>query len=151
MTTIAVTKEEIGSDLQYTEGSGKKKWRGGPKVFYCPAHELTYPHSGFHIGLCGKASDIFKVADFFQNPNGKPPRISGVGGAVLTDSGQIFCFDEPGVWLEVKEPYYAIGSGGQVAMGALHMGASVKDALKAAAKVDAFTGMGYKVFKRKTQ
>lgn len=149
MTTIVLNKEEIGSDLQYTEDGGQKKWKGNPKVFYCPAHENTYPHSGFHIGLCGKASDIFRVADYFQDPRGKPPKISGVGGAVLTDKGDIFCFDEPGIWMPVKEPYYAIGSGGKVALGALHMGATVKEALQAAGKVDSFTGMGYKVFKRK--
>lgn len=150
MTTIAVTKNEIGSDLQYTGASGQQKWKGGPKVFFCEKHELTYPHADFYVGLCGAASELLEVAHFFMNPEqASRPRAKGVSGAILTTEGRIFCFDRPSVWIEVREPFYAIGSGGSIAMGALAMGASVKEAIKAASKIDAFTGMGSKVFKIK--
>lgn len=149
MTTIAVTTNEIGSDLQYTEEAGQKKWKGGPKVFFCEKHEATYPHADFYVGLCGAATALLEVASFFMSPDQVqlPKRISGVGGAILTTDGKIFCFDHPRVWIQVREKFYAIGSGGNVAMGALAMGASVQEAIKAASKVDAFTGMGSKVFK----
>lgn len=146
LTTIALTRTEIGSDLQYTEKG--KKWKGGPKVFLCPAHEGTYPHSDFFLGLCGKATEMLEIAAFFRNPDivKVPKRVSGVSGVVLTMTGKIFTFDSPSVWIEVVEPFHAIGSGEGYAIGALASGASVKEAIQIASKKDPYTGLGVKVF-----
>lgn len=149
MTTIAVCKDsmEIGSDLQYTEGQ-MRKWKGSPKVYQFQPHELTYPNCRFYIGFAGTAEQIVSVAEFFSRPETtKPPRATGLKGAILTEEGNIYCFDTYDKWLLVNEKKYAIGSGADVALGALHSGASVRDSIKAAMKVDPFTGLGIKVFK----
>lgn len=146
MTTIALTTSEIGSDLQYTEGN--RKWKGGPKVFFCEKHPLTYPICDFYLGLCGKASELLQVADFFRHPEQikLPKKLSGVSGAILTVEGDIFCFDDPNVWIKVLEPYYAIGSGCEYALGALAQGSTVKQAIQLASKFDVRSGLGTKVF-----
>lgn len=146
MTTIAVTKEEIGSDLQYTERGGYK-WKGSPKVIKFPAHPLTYPHSDFYMGFAGAADDIVRLSQFFRFPEEtKPPRIKDTRGAVLTEEGIIFCWDNYDSWIRVNEPYYAMGSGSHYAIGALATGATVKEAIKVASTKDPFTGFGSKVY-----
>jgi hypothetical protein len=146
VTTIAVTKDEIGCDLQYTEGT--HKWKGAPKVIYFEPHELTYPVCPFYIGFSGSANDIVGVAEFFSRPEStKAPRVKDLKGAVLTAKGDIFVFDHYAKWIKMAEAYYAVGSGAHYALGALGSGASVKDAIKIASKKDPFTGMGVRTFK----
>ena len=146
ITTIAVTKFEIGSDLQYTENT--RKWKGRPKVFHFKANPNSYPHSDFYVGFAGRASDIIDVAEFFSRPDEiKPPRPSNnLRGAVLTAEGSIFTFEDYRKWIAIDSPYYAIGSGAEFALGALAMGASVKEAIKVASNNDSHTGMGYKIY-----
>lgn len=116
------------------------------KIFKIPAHERHY-HEDFLIGFAGTASEIIDIVDFYMNPDlyERMPRTKGLTGLVLTESKKIYMFDTPGKWLAVNTPYCAIGSGLHVALGALSVGASPKEAVIAASKVDPFTGMGTKV------
>jgi hypothetical protein len=43
---------------------------------------------------------------------------------------------------------YATGSGGQLALGALAMGATPEEAIKVASKYDAYTGHGVQVWRK---
>jgi ATP-dependent protease HslVU (ClpYQ) peptidase subunit len=56
-------------------------------------------------------------------------------------------FDNPSSWMKIDEPFFAIGSGSTTALGAMHAGATTAQAIKAATKVDPFTGMGVKTLK----
>jgi ATP-dependent protease HslVU (ClpYQ) peptidase subunit len=58
---------------------------------------------------------------------------------VINQRGGIALVEE-GTFLIVPEPFAAIGSGKGVALGALHAGASAVDAVKAAMKVDVYSG-----------
>jgi hypothetical protein len=138
---------EIGSDLQYTEGRGFK-WKGMPKVIRFEPHPNTYSHCPYIIGFAGLAEAIVAVAEFLTNPDTiKPPKIKDLRGAILTEEGKLFCFDSYDKWLPVHDPFYAIGSGAPIALGVLHGGGTVKEAIKIASKVDPYTGMGIKVLK----
>lgn len=120
------------------------------KIHRCKANEMTYEHSDFIIGMAGPSDLCLEISDFFQYPEtyGKPPKIpkDALYGLVVTDEG-IFHFTNPGKWLRVQDKYFAIGSGSLTALGALSVGATPKQAVLAASKIDPFTGMGTKVLK----
>ena len=46
----------------------------------------------------------------------------------------------------IEDKYWAHGSGGNVALGALYMGATPQEAVKAATYHDTYTGRGIQVF-----
>lgn len=134
-------------DLQFTV-QGVMKTKGRTKIFRVAPHELHH-HEEFFIGFCGIASDFIDVIDYYQNPEFYKtiPKTRGLGGLILTKSGKIFQFDDPGKWLAVAGKYAAIGSGAPAAYGALLMGATPKEAVLAASKVCPFTGMGTTLLK----
>lgn len=145
ITTIVCNKEEMACDLQMTLNMTTKS-KAKTKIFKINAHEMHFPEN-FIIGFCGLASEIIDVVDFYECPEvyEKMPRTKNLSGLVLTESGKIYQFDTPSKWLLVDDKYAAAGSGANVALGALHMGATPKEAVLAASKVDPFTGMGTKV------
>ena len=141
MTTIAVNKDSLYGDLQYTNGS--YKFKGNGKVFKFKAHPLIC-ESDYIAGFAGSANDLIDVKHFFEDPESKPPRARELYGLVLTMEGKMYRFDNYKRWFELNEPYSAIGSGRDFAMGAMALGASPKEAIKIASKHDVFTGMGVK-------
>lgn len=143
MTTIACNREEMYGDLQYTNGT--YKWKGNGKVFKFKAHPATCPND-FIVGFSGTAGDLVTVKHFFDNPDGykKPPKVAELYGLVLTDKGNIYRFNDYTRWLEVREPFAAIGSGGDFALGAMSAGATPKEAIKQAMRYDVYTGLGIK-------
>lgn len=138
----------MACDLQMTV-NGAMKTKCGTKVYKIQPHELHFSHEAFLVGFCGAASEIGDVVDFYERPElyKTMPRTKALHGLVLTASGKIFQFDSPGKWLTVNSPFASMGSGSPIALGALHMGATPKQAVQAAMKVDPFTGMGVKTFK----
>lgn len=58
---------------------------------------------------------------------------------IIQPDGSVLCFENR-TWMEFDCPYIAMGSGKDFAYGALHMGASAKQALKAAMAHDPGTG-----------
>ncbi len=137
----------MACDLQFTL-NGVQKTRGKTKIFKINAHEF-HCEEDFIIGFAGAATDIIDIVDYFERPElyKSCPRTKGVSGIVLTQSGKIFQWDTPNKWIVVTQPFAAMGSGGPTALGAMHMGASPLEAVRAAMKVDPFTGMGTKLLK----
>lgn len=149
MTTIACNKEQIACDLQYTNDQTGEKWKGRPKVFYFEPHELHYSKAPFYIGFAGTARALITIADYFSSPESfeELPEIEGTYcGLVLTAKKEIFYFDRYDAWLPINEPFAAIGSGAQVARGAMSAGKAPLDAVRIAMKHDAYTGFGIKSF-----
>lgn len=148
MTTIVCNKEEMVCDLQMTI-AGSMKVKCKTKIYKFEPHELHFDIEPFMVGFCGAASEIVDVIDFYNRPElyKDMPRTRNLSGLVLTQSGKIFSFDRPQAWLAVEEKFAAMGSGAPSALGALHAGATPKEAVLAAMKVDPFTGMGTKVLK----
>lgn len=127
-------------------GAVSMKTKCRTKVYKFDPHELHFPVEPFMIGFCGTASEIVDIVDYYMSPEGYKdvPRTRNLSGLVLTESGKIFQFDNPGKWIAVDAPFAAMGSGANTALGAMHMGATPKEAILAATKVDPFTGMGVK-------
>jgi len=137
----------MACDLQMTVGL-MTKVKTKTKIFKIPAHERHF-NEDFLIGFAGTASDIIDIVDFYMNPDlyDRMPRTKGLSGLILTASKKIFVFDTPGKWLAVDQPYHAIGSGNNAALGALSVGATPKEAVLAASKIDPYTGMGLRYFR----
>lgn len=136
----------MACDLQFTNTATGNKWKGHTKVYKFQPHENTYPVCEFIVGFAGAASEIVTIAEFFSVPDNfsKPPKVGKCLGLVLTAKKQIFMFTDYCKWLAVKEPYHAIGSGSEYALGAMASGMSPKEAVKIAMKHDSYTGMGIK-------
>jgi len=110
-------------------------------------HPALYDGKPFHVGLAGTIEGFALVLEYLADPiNVKPPKAKGMEALVLTSDGKIWTFwNNPSVWTQVDQPYYAIGSGMTYAMGAMLAGATAKDAVKAACKADINSGMGITV------
>lgn len=148
MTTIVCNKEQMAGDLQMTlTGVVSMKTKCKTKVYKFQPHELHFPHEPFIVGFCGAATEIVDIVDFYMDPENykEMPRTRNLSGLILTQSGRIFQFDRPDKWLAVDAKFAAMGSGATTALGALHHGATPKEAVTAASKVDPYTGMGVKV------
>ncbi len=102
----------------------------------------------FRIGPClvagaGSAAKILKFVDWVKNgldPETLPfTHEDDANGMLVTPAGKIIMWSEQGPW-PVESPFYALGSGYQIAMGAMEMGATAAEAVEAAIKWD--TGSG---------
>ena len=144
MTTIACSQKEIACDLQFTLNNTVIT-KGKTKIYKVKPHEL-HCNEEFLVGFAGIASDISDLMDYYTSPDlyKTPPKSRGLTGLALTKSGKIFVFDSPLSWVRIDAKFAAIGSGSQVAYGALHVGATPKEAVEAASKVDVYTGCGIK-------
>ena len=137
----------MAGDLQMTI-SGAQKTKCASKIFKVIPNRDYFPEP-FIVGFSGDASEIMDVVDFYEHPEiyQKAPKVKGLHALVLTEGGKIFQFQDPNKWVLMDTKFATVGSGGSVALGAMHVGASPKQAVEAASKVDPFTGMGVKVFK----
>ncbi len=143
MTTIVATKTEIGSDLQFTTDTGYK-FKGKRKLYFFESIPIMRLEEPCWVGFAGTAEDALTVVDYYYSPElyGKPPKVQKMQGLVLTAKNKLFTFLTPFKWIEVNEPYFAIGSGSPYAMGSMAQDQNIKAAIKAAMKFDASTGMG---------
>jgi len=64
---------------------------------------------------------------------------------VLYDTGYLLWYGPKGYPVEVKDRFHGIGSGSGYALGALHAGATIRDAIRIATKLDSNTGFGVQV------
>ena len=143
MTTIAASKVEIACDQQASHASGLKlKVETKIHEIFNP---LIYPKP-FYIGYAGDLESCHSVLEWFHSPTEKPPRTRNAECVILTKDKKIFTFANPSKWIEVKEPFYAIGSGSQYALGAMYAGKTPKESVIISSKLDTGTGMGVRVF-----
>jgi hypothetical protein len=136
MTTIAWDGETIAADSQdnYTDFktlSSQKLFRFGEEIIATAGHGTT--------GML--------FIDWYEGDQGEVPRIDA------DDDFDILVWNKDGLFnvdryfrlMRVSEPFFAIGCGACVALGAMHMGANAKQAVEVAKKVDLYTGGKVKV------
>lgn len=138
----------MACDLQGTLGN-EQKMKIATKIWRFDANELIFDECPFIVGMAGSINEMMEIVDFFHSPDvyKRPPPMRMSVGLVLTAKGQLFHFSQPHKWMAVQEKFHAVGSGSLVALGAMHSGATPKEAVLAATKVDPMTGMGTKVLK----
>ena len=97
-------------------------------------------------GIIGAAGDWAEVLKFWEHLE-KGTSVKDLGltddssieGIELTAAG-IYIFEPSGRRYKIKDQFYAIGSGGPYAMGAMAMGATPEQAVAIAARFDPNTG-----------
>lgn len=126
MTTIAYRNGIIAADTGLVGGGLKD----------CQMNKIAKRADGAVAGACGAAWWIQAFLTWFQKGGDMPHSKSSSYGIVVRSPRsliQIFESDEGTTRrLKVRAPYYAIGSGCRIAIGAMFAGATPTDAVRAA-------------------
>lgn len=86
--------------------------------------------------------------NWFQDPDEDKPDLAALKletfeGIIINPDGDIAILDPTGYPMEIEAPFHTLGSGGEIAFGALAHGATAIEAVKIAIKYE--TGCGGKV------
>jgi hypothetical protein len=142
MTTIAFKDGIVAADTGMTGGGGS---RVGHTVKIVRRMSCVAPVAFDVAGASGCASwgHAFKTW-FTKGENGDPPPIAhenqrdDATGVIFRADGSIWVFHSSGRH-DLRAPYFAMGSGGSEARGAMQVGASAEDAVRAAMVLDEST------------
>ena len=144
MTTIAVSKYMMAGDKQFSH-SGGLIMTGKTKIHEIPAdvsRDMFGVKRAF-VGFAGNADAFADAIGYLFSPSDKAPKIRGVEMIMLTNKGEIYHATNFRNWLQICDPYFAIGSGMQFAMAAMASGKDPFEAVKIASKYDPNTGRGF--------
>lgn len=134
MTTIAWDGKTLAADRRVTCGG----------VTDAKVHKIVRREDGALAGSAGNTSlgAAFKRWFLSGEPGERPPlsrEQETANGVIIRPSGLIEIHDVCG-WYEAEAPHYALGSGWEIALGAMAAGASAEEAVRIAAKLDGNTG-----------
>lgn len=131
MTTIAYRAGVLAADSQVSTGNIREGTATKARKF-----------GRILAGGAGTAAIMERFFDWVRNGlEGEDPwrgEETGNGFVVLPD-GLIVCWGKNGPW-PVRTDFWAIGSGSDIAMGAMAAGASAEEAVALVAKHDLYTG-----------
>lgn len=96
-------------------------------------------------GIVGAAGNWDDVLKFWEVLQGKPAKETGLGGDAELEGIElhpdgIFLYTASGKRFAIRDQFYAIGSGGPYAIGAMAMGATPAEAVALASRFDPATG-----------
>lgn len=136
-TTIACDGKTMASDSQVT-------WGTGIKVFY----GITYGGGkierigNYIVGCAGDVSAIKQFKEWFRTQDPKSrPKITDPFQAIVMSTAGVWEFDNSLIPTPVSPPY-AIGSGRELALGAMRAGAPARLAVQIAIDHDLYSGGG---------
>lgn len=129
MTTVAYRDGVLAGDGRVTMGD---------TVVSNTERKVHKLRGGRLYGYAGNSEDaeLLKLA---LMKGEAPPLLDNVQGLLIHSDGVIELY-EGKVWQQVKEPYYAIGTGGPLALVLMDAGLSSKDAVKLSIKRDTNSG-----------
>jgi 20S proteasome alpha/beta subunit len=106
--------------------------------------KITRSADGGLVSACGNLNEMVRFQDWAARgfpADARPEmRAEDFEAVVAHPDGRIFWYDKDLLGMEMKQPYYAIGSGFELAMGALWMGASAEQAIRCATELDVHSG-----------
>lgn len=94
------------------------------------------------IGFCGRTAQAFKFIEWYKSGRKKEDALSDDDSdfvALVIVDGVVYRYDGYNPQL-IKHKFHAIGSGFNIALGAMEAGASAIEAIKIAKKYDIYTG-----------
>lgn len=99
------------------------------------------------VYLVGCAGDCDDCVAFLRWMEGRAekPRPFRLTALVVDGRGRLWSVTEKLVYVRVRANLWAIGSGGDYALGAMHAGKSAADAVRIASKLDKASGFGVDV------
>jgi hypothetical protein len=144
LTTIAINKQGIAGDKQFTY-NGTTKMLGKTKIFEVPADTAkgVFGCKKVLVGFCGDAVPMNRAVRWLWEPTSRSPKLKNIEVLVLTDRKEIFHGNDFRSLLKIEDPYAAIGTGMQYALGAMRSGKTPLEAVKIASAYDIYTGMGF--------
>lgn len=129
MTTIAYRAGVMAGDTALTD-------RG----VYCGQYRKIYrSDDGKLLGVCGCLGTVADLRDWFiAGAEGDPPTFKDEDseGLLVHPNGRAEWLGPQRKRIDIDGPFHAIGSGFQLAMGALHAGATAARALEIACELD---------------
>jgi hypothetical protein len=135
MTTIVADLYGMGSDKRVSGGT----------MFTA---EKIQRIKGSLYGGCGNFEQVLKMFEWFKNPDMKPEWKFEPDFEILQLSPEgLFFWGSEMIAIPIMLPYFAIGSGGHYALGAMECGADLTHAIKVASKYDSSTGHGISLIK----
>lgn len=147
MTTVACNKKSLATDLQFNYANQKMKGKTKAIVLEGEHAQALLKTDRAIIGFAGRASGFAKFVAWCTSPEiRKPPKLETIELLALTKEGNIFHGEGMRTWMLIDQPFFAIGSGSNFAMGALGGGKTPLEAVKIASKHDIHTGMGFQEF-----
>ncbi len=136
MTTIAFRDGVVASDRYGCSGS----------AIICETTKIARNAKGDVAAMAGSLNKLAQAMDWFkQGESGPLPGQLAFGDIFLIfrAGGRIEHFSNDGkceIELRKDAPYYAVGSGALVALGAMAMGANATEGVQKAAVFDVYTG-----------
>ncbi len=96
--------------------------------------EKIYRIRGQLVGVAGETHGCMAFVELFRNSGADPEEyeFDDAAALVLRSDGRIFIYDECGWPDPVFESFFAIGSGADIALGAMHAGFTAVQAVEAA-------------------
>lgn len=133
MTTIAYRNGMIAGDTLFSGGG----------IHDCTVVKVARNERGDLAGASGEAVYCHQFLEWFTGGEKfDAPEVPEGGTAFIVranDQGRVECWEKPG-FFTVMAPYYAIGSGRELAYGAMAFGAEAHQAVSCAAKHCVHTG-----------
>ena len=145
MTTIAWDGKAMAADRQAATGNTPHVSHGG-KI-----KRITFNGVDALIGRCGTIASAMQVVDWLAagaNPANKPEISSAEDDSfslLLATAKGVYYFATGTIPVFIGRRPWAIGSGGDYALGAMEAGADARKAVQIACKLDINSGMGIDV------
>lgn len=138
MTTICGDKTRLVSDSKIimVKASGDTQFNG-PKLIR---------KGSAIIGTCGDSDDGDLFVKWYGTKKKRPKMQAEFEALVLTPEG-LYHFDDAVSANRVNSDWFAVGSGSHAALGALHAGKTLEEAVEIATKVDPNSGLPIQVMR----
>lgn len=132
MTTIAYRSGVLAGDSQATDD---QLWSAN-KI-----HRVQTSAGELLVGLAGNVYAGLVFIEWLKDQRSRKPDLvnEDFEGIVVAETGRVTIWTSSLVGWRPRGKFFAIGSGAQSAMGAMHAGKSAIDAVKIACKVDPYT------------
>jgi len=108
--------------------------------------KITKTSEGYLLGAAGSLADLNKFFDVFEANQSedivfsKDMDFDNFEGMIVTPKGKVYIVENSGYPFHIEADYYAVGSGTELAKGAMAMGASSVDAVKVAIELSNESG-----------
>lgn len=132
MTTIAYCKGVLAGDSQATDDQVWKTRK---------ISRINSSAGTLLVGWCGEVHSALVFVEWLKNDKNRKPDISNEDfeAIVVAETGKVTIWTSNLIPWAPRGKFFAIGSGGKVAMGAMLAGKGAVDAVKIACKVDPYT------------
>lgn len=133
MTTIAWDGKTLAADSQATSGTLRSR-----------VVKIVRSPSGFLCAGAGEFSAIIPWLRWVEHglvPEDQPEHLGSKATVIIVDPrGKAYTLEGTPIRVPVRDKFWAIGTGAELAIGAMAMGADAAQAVKVAAKFDVHTG-----------